>query len=565
MLALTLVALLTTQSRGGLVAFVLGLGMYCAFVIRKARNRRALLLTGAAAFLIGGLVLTVGSPLLARFHSENGATISNSLRIGIWKDALSMWRDAPLFGHGLDSFPQIFPFYQTVELENQVILHPESSWLRWLTEFGALPVLLAVVGLVLFLRRQAPIAFARERSFYLSAGGIAGGALILIHAIFDVPAHRWGTAGMALAALAMACPARTAGAQSREMKYAALAPLAIAAFWTLPFLFDSPKWSPLVLDRLVARDVADPVAVSAEELDSELRYFPLSAELHQSLGIRQAQTLGLSAPGIWQRHFGMAARLIPGSWGIAQAQARACQSVAPGLALHYWEIAIERGGMHWDEVLRAAFKETVPGSPVAAAFWERYVEANPKLLLSFAQLVPDSEARQYFALWWKERAFAELLSPQEVEIYYQNGARWGDRAQFDEWMSRHAAWKERDYRKWVAFLHGLGDDQRAWELLSPFVPEPDYPNLQSQTVLKQLEARWRTNPGNFANTQELAAARSQSGDAAGGEKIIIEAALQKAAPSWFLRKAAYALARQGRFSEAVVLLLRDRGGRASAS
>jgi len=555
MLALVLLALLTTQSRGGLIAFGVGIAIYFWLVVAKVRNRRVLGIAAGVALLIVGLATTAGAPVLARFHSQQAGAVSNETRMHVWKDAIGMWKDAPLFGHGLDSFPGVFPIYQTIELENTVVLHPESSWLLWLTELGALPVLIAIAGLTLFLRQQIPIAFARNRSFYISAAGIAGFALILAHGAIDVPAHRWGTAGLALAALAVACPMRLGTRPFAQPRIAALIPLGVAVFWAWPFIFDAPEWSPLSLTRLLARNGASPASVSLPKLEAALRYFPLSPELRQAVGLRQMQALGLAKPALWQANLAAAARLEPGSWGILEAQARACQSVAPALALHYWEMAIERGGIHRDEVLLLAVQETTAASPTAEASWGRYAEANPKLLLAMAQLVPEPEARYDFALWWKDRAFSQSLSADEVVLYYRNAMRWGTRAQFDEWMARHADWRVRDYLQWASLLHAWTDDRKAWKVLSETFSEPDLPKNAPKMPLDQLEVKRRISPRNFVVAQELAMARHLAGNQTGADEVIVATAQEKDSPMWFVHKAAYILARNGRFGEAVALLL----------
>jgi O-antigen ligase len=556
MLGLVLLALLTTQSRGGVIAFAVGFGVYIAFVVAKVRNRRALGIAAAVVLLVVLLIMTAGGPVLARFHSQRSVD-SNAMRVGIWKDTIGMWKDAPLLGHGVESFAQIIPVYLTVDLENQVVLHPESSWLLWFAELGALPVLLAVVGLTLFLRKQIPIVFARGRGFYLSAAGIAGMALILVHGVFDVPAHRWATAGLALAALAMACPIRLGTQRATEPRAAALIPLGVAVFWALPFFFDAPQWAPLTLTRLLARDGAAPGSVSLTQLIAAMRYFPLSPELRESVGLREMQSLGLSAPGPWQKDLAIAARLEPGSWGILATQARACQRISPGLAVHYWEMAVERGGIHRDEVLRLGVQETTAASPIAEASWGHYAEANPDLLLPFAQILPDQEARYYFNIWWKERAMSEALSPSEIDMYYKNGSRWGSRAQFDEWMSRHANWRARDFLPWASLLHTWGDDRQAWGMLTEFIAEPDLPKGRTKGNEDQPDAKLRVTTRRFSAAKDLAMAHYADGEKSRGDEILVSAALEPGSPPWFVRKGAYLLARSGRLGEAVALLLRE--------
>jgi hypothetical protein len=299
---------------------------------------------GALLFL-GAMVLIFGSPILARFHSHEGGKVSTQTRIGIWHDAIGMWHDAPLLGHGLGAFAQIFPLYETIPLENQVVLHPESSWLQWLTELGVLPILIGAAAAALFLSRQVRDIYRRHSTFLLHAAGISAFALLLIHSIFDVPAHRWGTAGFALAALAMACPMRLEGRRVREALQAAIVPLGVAAFWALPFLWSIPAWSPVALMQLLARDGKASDRVSLHEVQTALRYFPLNPDLHQSAGLRELSIDGRKAPASWQREFGIAARLEPSSWYLCLAQARVCQRVVPSLAFKYWQEAVERGGI----------------------------------------------------------------------------------------------------------------------------------------------------------------------------------------------------------------------------
>src|SRR5205823_2573529 len=147
------------------------------------------------------------------------------------------------------------------------------------------------------------------------------------------------------------------------------------------------------------------------------------------------------------------------------AQARACQRISPALAMGYWQQAIERGGVNRENVLWSAVKETA-GSPLAPAVWGRYIIDHPDLLLIYAEMVPEPEAVHYYALWWKDRALTADLSPSEIRSYYAHAPLWGTRAQFDDWMFRHADWEARDYLQWAKLLHDWGDEDRAWQLLA---------------------------------------------------------------------------------------------------
>ena len=553
LLGLVLVALLTTESRGGLVALGLGLLVFFALVQLRLRNRKTLAVAAGAALALGALGLAFGGPVLARFHSAEGGAVSNAMRLRIWQDVFLMWKDAPLLGHGVDSFAQIFPFYQTFELENGVVLHPESSWRQWLVELGLIPVALGTVALAMFTANHLRESF-RGRGFFFRAAGFAAAAALLGHAVFDVPAHRWGTAGFALAALALACPMRLEGARIYAPRKTALVPLAVALFWALPFLCEGPAWSPLTLSRVLARQgLAGDVPLA--QLENMARFFPLSSDLNQSLGQRELAVFRRSEPDAWQRHFKVASALLPGSWALPAAQARAVFPLSPKLALGYWQQAVGRGARHRDEVFRLAVRETA-ASPIAAAWWGRYAEENPRLLLAYAESVPEAQARYYYARWWKDRALTAELDPGETAAFYQNATRWTGRAQFGEWMRRRADWRDRDRRAWARLLHAWSDETPAWELLAAQTPEPDFPALPANLPREPLEANWRVAPTNFVNAQQLAAVRARDGETVPGEDIVLAVAARDEAPWWFVQKAAHILARRARFGEAVALLLK---------
>ena len=468
------IALLTTESRGGLIACAAGLGIYLLLCLAKIRTCRAVGMAFGAVLFFAAVALTFGGQVFARFQSHEAGGVSTQTRIGVWHDAIGMWKDAPLLGHGLASFPGIYPLYQKIELENQNVVHPESSWLQWLTELGLVPVLLAAAATVLFLGRHLVAIFDRQRSFFLHAGGFAALAVLLVHALFDVPAHRWGTAGFALAALAVACPMRLGGRRAREPRQAALVPLAVAAFWWVPLQFNMPAWSPLCLIRLIESNAHMPGLVPLTELETQLRYFPLNADLHQSVGVRELRLFGRQNPTDWQRHFAIASRLQPSVWEVSQTQARACLRVAPGMALEYWQQAIEHGGIHRDEILGMAVQETAR-FPAAQAEWGRYAEAHPELLLAYAQLCPRPWDLIITGAGGSCAPMPPNLTPSELHDFYALAARWGNHEDFEEWAQHHAALGVRDYRQWAALLHAWGEDDRAWKMLSIKLPEPSFP------------------------------------------------------------------------------------------
>ncbi len=552
-----IVALLVGKSRGGLVSLAAGAAIFCGLMLWRHRSRRALAAVTAGIALIAVIVVLFGGQVLERFASQDGAHVSNQLRRDIWANTIVMWRDAPLLGHGANSFAGLFPFYQRLTLDDMVILHPESSWLKWLTEMGLIPVAIftALAARLVFPRLVQ--LFKRRGTFYLSAGALAGVSALLIHSAIDVPGHRWGTAGYALALLAFACPvSREDQITGVAAPRAALVPLAICAYWVLPFFGMRMEWQPVHVAQLRAREESGMLPrPSLADWNRALRFFPLDPFLHHSAAMRELES-GAPKTSDWQRHIEIVHRLQPGSWTAPINHARAVKRLSPALCIHYWQVGISRAGWRSSEVLNRALHDTADLAS-SGYIWPEYALSHPALALAYARTLPVAETQPFFDTWWKARAPAKNLGADEIRDFYPLALRWATPTQVDEWMRLHPERRRDDWREWAALLHAAKLDERAWEFLKGRVTEPAYPAAAAISP-EEIEVRARIAPDNAANVVELIRLREQNGDTATARRLVLEAAAKPNAQSWFLRKAAWLLAADGRFREAVELALRDR-------
>ncbi len=562
--------LLATQSRGGFIALAAGLALYMGLLIAFGRNRYAIGAVVCACLVLGAGALIFGNPLLARFSSPDSIT-SNTLRIQIWRDAGAIWRDAALMGHGIGSFTAIFPFYQNIQLDDMEVLHPESSWMQWLCELGAIPVAgLGIAVLVAVGRRMRDQRAARHGSF-LMAGCLAACGALLCHSAIDVPAHRWATAGFAIAAAAIAFPPpvpRTRRARSEEpheksaslkpspapLGWAAYSVVGIAAYWSLPLVLDWPPWSSLEKNRVLARAQEGEAGATGRLLD-ELRWFPLDARLHEEAGYRELMDPDRRSSE-WERHFKTAVALTPGSWSEPLGIAQWCGRVSPPLAIRYWQIAIARSGFRQEEIFRQALQATaaVPG---AVSAWQNYAQLHPELLLVLAADLGEESGRESFDLWWKQRSGAgSNVTVGEAQMFYDLCGKYKSRDRFEAWMATRADLEPRDYRAWARLLHAWGEDESAWGLLSARIPEPAFPMGSLRLTREQIEERWRLYPSNAVTAQALAQILDRAGDQAGVRNVVVTLARRPEAPPWFTQKAAYLLARHADASGAVEMLLK---------
>jgi O-antigen ligase len=562
MALLSLAGMLATQSRGGVVALGAGLAIYGGFCLAKFRNRRALALIAAIALVAVSVALAGGNTLFARFNARSTAD-SNSSRIAIWSETLHLWGDAPLFGHGAAAFTSVYPLYTQLPLENESVLHPESSWLQWLAELGAVPMLLAALLAGGWLVGRARVAHGSQRSFFLYAAGFATFGALLCHSVVDVPAHRWATAAFALAALGLACPRPKPTAQELEWEVhspdprfarrAALVPACVAVLWFLPLVADWPAWSPLTLQRQLAE--AWRPAGSAAGLPRLLPCFPLSSELHHALGL---DGLRKGAPEAeWRAEFEIANRLSPGFWRQTVDQAIACERRFPEAALHFWQEAVERGSWRKEEIFNNAYPHTTK-LPGAHDTWAAFIEKHQYLALEYVPLAPREEGAAVFEKWWQERGSDRNvpLSDHEAKAFYKLAPAFSSADNLASFMQARPALAQRDYLACAQALHAFGDDARAWQLLSVRQHEPQLLKPPPGVLRVDLERRLRVSPDSATNAWALAALCSMEGDEAAAQSVIVSFAKRPIAPVFFTQKAAYILKAQGHLADAVEMMLR---------
>ncbi|YCM42643.1 O-antigen ligase family protein [Verrucomicrobiaceae bacterium 227] len=171
---------------------------------------------GLVALLVGGIygIAEFGvkdriDATIEKISGEEGGGVADSLkadapeggvpfrevdfRVPIAMDTAKMIADAPLTGVGAGQFRWVFPQYrhETIVSPNNVAMHPESSWM-WLAAELGIPAVLCLLVLVVLLFRGglANIKKRGNRDWALRLGCLVAAALVPLHSLFDVPAHR---------------------------------------------------------------------------------------------------------------------------------------------------------------------------------------------------------------------------------------------------------------------------------------------------------------------------------------------------------------------------------------
>ncbi len=188
---LFLVTLLLTQSRGGIIAFILALIIY--FIFAKGNDRKISAL-GVVGIIIVFAVVVVAkknvflpvfkglwgrvSALLAFLHGKYNASLGN--RENMLKDSFKILKEHPIFGTGNGTYQYVYMKYRSVYFFSKF---PHSIFFQVLDEMGIIGAA-AFLYVLYDLTRKAIIKIRKYYSI-LDVALFSGLMGMLIHAFID--------------------------------------------------------------------------------------------------------------------------------------------------------------------------------------------------------------------------------------------------------------------------------------------------------------------------------------------------------------------------------------------
>jgi len=183
-------AVVLSGSRGGALSFGVAVVVFALLIAAQRGGKRAVLWLLAAMIVTGSTVLALDrGELLERykaalrphqFQQEDAA----AYRFAAWKDTVTLIRETPLAGSGLDTFATRFPAARSFATD-LIWTHAHNDFLQFLAETGAIGGLLALWMLA---------AGGREAARNLKrTSGTATGALLaaMVAGCIGFLAHGW--------------------------------------------------------------------------------------------------------------------------------------------------------------------------------------------------------------------------------------------------------------------------------------------------------------------------------------------------------------------------------------
>jgi O-antigen ligase len=214
--ALMAIALVMTNSRGGIISLVAETGFLLAITAGRGREgsgktgrARSLLLRAGLAFallvaIFSGVLFFGGEEVLNRFVGTVNSNDPTTGRVHFWRGALGIIGDHPLIGTGLGSFGVAYTLYDTrnglYRLEQA-----HNDYLQVLTDAGIVGALLGLSFIVLLfrnglIRRETDDPFRQG----VATGALTGCFAVLVHSFFDFTLHTVANALLFLTLAALA-------------------------------------------------------------------------------------------------------------------------------------------------------------------------------------------------------------------------------------------------------------------------------------------------------------------------------------------------------------------------
>jgi O-antigen ligase len=146
-------------SRGGMLAIFVEFVVLAAVLVRQRRTVRIAISVVAFVVVLASLLTWLGgaqfTERISSISRETRAEISGGTRLSIDRDTLRMFRQKPVLGWGLGSFPVVYPQFRSF-YTNFFVNEAHDDCVQLLAEMGSLGFATMVWFLIVLYRRAIP-------------------------------------------------------------------------------------------------------------------------------------------------------------------------------------------------------------------------------------------------------------------------------------------------------------------------------------------------------------------------------------------------------------------------
>lgn len=177
-------------SRGGMLAITVELAILAVLLFRQKKGVRIAIGLGAFAIVLVGMLTWLGGKELTNrvssISTESRTEISGGMRRSIDRDTIQMFRQKPLLGWGLQTFPVVYPQFRSF-YTNFFVNEAHNDYLQLLAEMGVLGFGTMVWFLVVLYRNAIPkiTNWISDVSGAVTLACVLGCTGILVHSLVD--------------------------------------------------------------------------------------------------------------------------------------------------------------------------------------------------------------------------------------------------------------------------------------------------------------------------------------------------------------------------------------------
>ena len=510
-------AVIMSFSRAGIGILVAGSALWLGIFSLLQRSPSRLAIAVSVLFLMLTALLIFGGQTLERFHLREIGNIglTTDFRWRIFRDTFDLIRDSAWCGIGLGNFESVFAIFRNASLNDTYILHPESDWLWLWSESGWPAVLLALVIIVLIVRRVFPLREGTNQRYRLAT--FIAAILFALHSCVDVSAHRIGTAFAAAFLLGLSLH------RPFTLKRSVTVPVLFRLFG-LVFVVIGGVW---LISARTEKLVPSSLGVSnAKQLASEAGS---GRDFAESIAL---STRGLQwAPLDWQLYFGRAlaevdlkqfdqaiddfrrARVLqPGAYEVPLAEGNAWLAAArPVLVATAWREALRRAGPLRSGVFAMMLNNAALRSQRLSQILEELGLAEHDLALPYLSRVSGPAFKRALAAVLKSDPNLHTFTETEKLALFSFWSDRGDPAELAQAVKEYPGWLAYAWLGMAKYYASIGDFHSAYKLTQQYGEAVALPRFTAKSKLLELESQFRAAPESYAIGYELYQAQMQAG------------------------------------------------------
>ena len=515
-LVLVVTAIVLNFSRSGIGVLVAGSAFWLgAFAFRQRSPLRLALGVSFLILLLTALLL-FGEQIFERFHLRDfgSAGISTDFRWRIFHHTFRLIRNSPWCGIGFGNFESIFAIFRDASLSDRRALHPESDWLWLWTELGWLAVVLAIVGIALFVSRVFPLRQGTNQGYRLAA--LIAALLFAIHGIVDVSGHSVGTAFAALFLLGLARhrPLSLKTSQWVSILFRVLGLILLAAGLSLVVAARSEKLLPGSVGVSSAKQLS---AVADREgnfseisalTTRALRWAPLDWQLYSARAIAEVELKQMTNA---VDDFRRARFLEPIAYEVPLTEGNAWLPYRPVLAVTAWREALRRAGPLRPGVYTSILSDASLRSPEVSPILEAIGLNEHDLALPYLNRVSDASFNRAVAQLLRNDPDLQSFSETEKLALFAVWSERGEPEEISRAIEQHSDWLRYAWLGMAKYKVSKNDFRAGYGLTQRYGEPVALPRVATNFSLQDLEKRFATAPNNHGVGYELYRAQMQNG------------------------------------------------------